>query len=73
MRISIPQIARRRSQLRVTRMQNDISDKLAAIPGVTSVGFASEMPMEGVEPSWDVIVPEGKPSATDRKSAAPHV
>ncbi len=37
-----------------------MADKLAAIPGVTSVGFASEMPMEGVDPSWDNIFAEGK-------------
>ena len=30
----------------VTRIQNSIADKLAAIPGVTSVGFASAAPME---------------------------
>ena len=32
---------------RVTRMQNDIQDKLASIPGVTSAAFGSQMPMEG--------------------------
>jgi predicted permease len=48
---------------RVTRTQNDIADKLAAIPGVTSVGFTSAMPMEGVEPNWDEIVAEGQPDA----------
>ena len=31
----------------VTRTQNNLADKLAAIPGVISVGFASEVPMEG--------------------------
>jgi predicted permease len=45
---------------KVTRIQNDIADKLAAIPGVTSVGFASAMPMEGIEPNWDNIYIEGK-------------
>jgi len=58
MRISIPQ-SLVPEPLRVARIQNDIADRLGAIPGVTSVGFASEMPMEGVEPSWDIIVPEG--------------
>jgi len=64
MRISIPKslIA---EPLRVTRIQNDISDKLAAIPGVTSVGFASEMPMEAIEPSWDVIIAENNAGATE--------
>jgi predicted permease len=31
---------------RVIRMQNDILDRLAAIPGVTSAAFTSAMPME---------------------------
>lgn len=46
---------------RVIRTQNDILDKLAAIPGVTAAAFASEMPMEGVEPNWDEILVEGRP------------
>lgn len=65
MRISIPKSLIPEA-LRVTRTQNDISDKLAAIPGVTSVGFASEMPMEGNEPNWDYILPEGNPDATEK-------
>jgi predicted permease len=32
---------------RVTRVQNDVQDKLASIPGVTSAAFGSAMPMEG--------------------------
>ena len=32
----------------VTRVENNIADKLAAIPGVTSVGFAALAPMEEV-------------------------
>jgi predicted permease len=43
---------------RVTRTQNAILDKLAAIPGVTSVGFGSSMPMEGIERNWDSIETE---------------
>jgi predicted permease len=65
MRISIPKPLVPEA-LRVTRIQNDISDKLAAIPGVTSVGFTSQMPMEGTEPDWDYIIPEGKPDATEQ-------
>ena len=61
MRISIPASLVAEPQ-RVTRIQNDIADKLAAIPGVTSVGFTSEMPMEGIEPDWDEIYAEGKTS-----------
>lgn len=43
-----------------TRMQNSIADKLAAIPGVTSVGFASAVPMENIDPNWDLMYVEGK-------------
>jgi predicted permease len=64
MRISIPPALVAQSQ-QVTRIENNISDKLAAIPGVTSVGFASEMPMEGLETGWDIIIPEGRPDATE--------
>ncbi|HEY6345889.1 MAG TPA: ABC transporter permease [Bryobacteraceae bacterium] len=35
---------------RVMRMYNQILDKLAAIPGVTSVGFADAAPLEGFSP-----------------------
>jgi predicted permease len=62
MRISIPASMVAEPQ-RVTRMQNEISEKLAAIPGVASVGFASAMPMEGITPNWDSIVAEGKADA----------
>jgi predicted permease len=44
----------------VIRTQNDLADKLAAIPGVTSVGFASQAPMETGQPNWDNVFPEGK-------------
>ncbi len=44
----------------VTHMQNNIVDQLAAIPGVTSVGFAGAAPMEGNDPNWDQIRVEGK-------------
>ena len=59
MRISIPASLVREPE-RVTRIQNDIVDKLAAIPGVTSVAFASEMPMEGFGSNWDAIYAEDK-------------
>jgi predicted permease len=59
MRISIPASLVANPQM-VTRIQNNIVDKLAAMPGVTSVGFASSMPMEGTEPDWDEIFIEGK-------------
>ena len=59
MRIAIPQ-SLIPDPVRVTRIQNDILDKLAAIPGVTSVGFESAMPMEGIPPDWDAILIEGQ-------------
>lgn len=58
-RISIPESLVPDPQ-RVTRMQNDILDKLAGSPGVTSVGFASQMPMEGFAPNWDAVLAEDK-------------
>jgi predicted permease len=45
----------------VARMQREIADKLAAIPEVASVGFASGVPMDGDDPNWDLIAVEGKP------------
>ncbi len=42
------------------RTQNAILDKLAAIHGVKSVGFASEMPMEGFGSAWDEIFAKDK-------------
>jgi predicted permease len=44
----------------VTHTQNNIADQLAAIPGVTSVGFAGAVPMENIDPNWDEIRVEGK-------------
>ena len=64
MRISIPASMVADPQM-VTRMQNNIVDKLAAIPGVTSVGFADAMPMEGIQSNWDVIQIDGKNLAED--------
>jgi predicted permease len=59
MRLSIPATLVRDSPT-VVRMQNSILDKLAAIPGVSSTGFAASVPMSGAEPSWDEILIEGK-------------
>jgi predicted permease len=44
---------------RVMRMQNEMLDKLAAIPGVTSVAFGSGAPMEGFNNN-DVLFEEDK-------------
>jgi predicted permease len=59
MRISIPDSLVADSQM-ATHIENNIADKLAALPGVTSVGFASAMPMQGIDPNWDEIRVEGK-------------
>jgi len=40
---------------RATRLQNDIQDKLAAVPGVTSAAFGSAMPMEGFASNLGVV------------------
>jgi predicted permease len=59
MRISIPETLIRDPQT-VLRIQNNIQDKLAAIPGVSSAGFAVSVPMSGAEPAWNEISIEGK-------------
>jgi predicted permease len=46
--------------LMVARAQNNIADQIAAIPGVSAVGFASAVPMEGFDPNWDEMGVEGK-------------
>ena len=58
-RISIPSslIAEARQ---VVRVQNEMLDKLKAIPGVESAAFASEAPMEGEEPDWNNVYAEGR-------------
>ena len=58
-RIAIPSSLIPDPQL-VIRTQNNLADKLRAIPGVTSVGFATEAPMEAEPPNWDNVFPEGK-------------
>ncbi|HZD46641.1 MAG TPA: ABC transporter permease [Acidobacteriaceae bacterium] len=59
MRIWIPDLLVSDPQM-VTRAQNNIADKLAAIPGVASVGFAGAVPMDNNDPNWDEIRVEGK-------------
>jgi len=44
----------------VAQMQRNIADKLAAIPGVTSVGFGAGVPMDGSDPNWDQMGVEFK-------------
>jgi predicted permease len=45
LRISLPQILAREPE-RVIRLQKDMLDRLAAIPGVTAAGFASAVPLD---------------------------
>jgi predicted permease len=59
LRISIPESLITDPRM-VTRTEDSILQKLAAIPGVTSVGFASAVPMEGDDPNWDEIAVQGK-------------
>jgi predicted permease len=59
MRLNIPETLVHDSAT-VVHMQNSIIDKLAAIPGVSSAGFAASVPMSGAEPNWDEILIEGK-------------
>jgi predicted permease len=46
--------------LLVTRTQNNIAEQIAAIPGVSAVGFAAAVPMEAFDPNWDELGVEGK-------------
>jgi predicted permease len=59
MRISIPDSLIAEPE-RVTRIENAITDKLEAIPGVKSAGFVSEMPMEGFDSDWDAVYAQDK-------------
>jgi predicted permease len=59
MRISIPGTLVPEPE-RVLRIQNEILEKLAAIPGVKSAGLVSEMPMEGFDSDWDCIFAQDK-------------
>ena len=43
---------------RVTRLQNDLVNKLSGIAGVSSVAFVSALPIEGLPTNWDVLQPE---------------
>jgi predicted permease len=65
MRISIPDSLVAEPE-RVTRIQNEIADKLEAIPGVKSAGFVSEMPLEGFDSDWDAIYAQDKTYSDDK-------
>jgi predicted permease len=59
MRIAIPETMIADPRM-VTRMEQEITDKIAAVPGVRSVGYAAAGPMEGVDTNWDTLSVEGK-------------
>src|SRR6202050_3239142 len=56
-RISIPDTAVKEPE-RVVRMEQEIEDKIAAIPGVRSVAMSTSIPMDG-QNSFDLIYIEG--------------
>src|SRR5580658_10491232 len=64
LRISIPDSLVAQAE-RVTRAQNEILEKVQAIPGVQSAGFVSEMPLEGFDSGWDEIFAEDKTYSED--------
>ncbi len=70
MRISIPDTLVH-DPLAVTQAQQSIQNKLAAIPGVSAVGFAAGVPMSGAEPGWDEIFVEGQELSRRRSTHAP--
>jgi putative ABC transport system permease protein len=55
---------------RVMRMNQEIMDKLAAIPGVTSVGLAGAAPLEPFFNPNNPVYAEDKPIATDQVAPA---
>jgi putative ABC transport system permease protein len=58
MRVYIPE-AQIKEDMRVMRTQNEMLDKLAAIPGVKSVAFSASAPLEGFN-SNDLVYAEDK-------------
>ncbi|HEX5047599.1 MAG TPA: ABC transporter permease [Gammaproteobacteria bacterium] len=46
--------------MRATRMEHEMLDKIAAIPGVAAVGFASRLPLAG-SPDYSSLMVEGQP------------
>jgi predicted permease len=58
-RVAIPEAMVATPEM-VARTNNAIVEKLRAIPGVTSVGFASSLPMDGARPNWDGAFKEGQ-------------
>ncbi len=61
LRLSIPEAAVRDAK-RVVRMDNDIAQKIAAVPGVVSVGLSNSITMDGNTDN-DPLFPEDRPYA----------
>jgi len=59
LRISIPDTQVKDTE-RVMRMENEMLDKLAAIPGVDSVAFASAAPLENINHQNDLLYARDK-------------
>jgi predicted permease len=57
-RIEIPSVTPSEPEA-VARQQQQILDRLAAVPGVTAVAFTSSLPMDGGN-AVDLVVPEGR-------------
>jgi predicted permease len=58
-RVAIPDMLIRDPQT-VARTEQEIAEKLRAIPGVQAAGYAVAVPMEGFDPNWDILRVEGK-------------
>jgi predicted permease len=74
-RIALPQVLAREPE-RVIRAQKDMLDRLAAIPGVTAVGFGSATPLDGTRNGVPVAVegvtdPERTPPNRAYQHASP--
>ena len=50
---------------RVAQTQADIVEKLATLPGVTGVGFTSDLPMDEQPADWDAVFAETKTYQTN--------
>jgi putative ABC transport system permease protein len=59
LRISIPESQVKDSE-RVTRMENEMMDKIAAVPGVDSVALASAAPLEKINNQMDLLYARDK-------------
>jgi predicted permease len=64
LRVAIPEASVADARM-VARVQNNITDKLASLPGVTAAGFAAIVPMEDFGHGWSGVIAEGKTYAGD--------